>query len=102
MRQTLEPAVFAEDTRPVEEHVLDAARALGLSLATAESCTGGLVAAHLTSVPGASDVFRGGIVAYENDVKLAQLGVPDGDAGRARRRLGRDGCGHGDGRASSL
>jgi nicotinamide-nucleotide amidase len=77
MRQALEPAVFAEDTRPVEEHVLDAARALGLSLATAESCTGGLVAAHLTSVPGASDVFRGGIVAYENDVKLAQLGVPD-------------------------
>jgi len=77
MRQALEPAVFAEDTRPVEEHVLDAARALELSLATAESCTGGLVAAHLTSVPGASDVFRGGIVAYENDVKLAQLGVPE-------------------------
>ncbi len=77
MRQALGPAVFAEDTRPVEEHVLEAARALGLSLATAESCTGGLVAAHLTSVPGASDVFRGGIVAYENDVKLAQLGVPE-------------------------
>ena len=77
MRQALGPAVFAEDTRAVEEHVLDAARALGLSIATAESCTGGLVAAHLTSVPGASDVFRGGIVAYENDVKLAQLGVPE-------------------------
>ena len=77
MRQALGPAVFAEDSRPVEEHVLDAARALELSLATAESCTGGLVAARLTSVPGASDVFRGGIVAYENDVKLAQLGVPD-------------------------
>ncbi|HMI99197.1 MAG TPA: nicotinamide-nucleotide amidohydrolase family protein [Gaiellaceae bacterium] len=77
LRQALEPAVFAEDTRPVEEHVLDAARALGLSLATAESCTGGLIAAHLTSVPGASDVFRGGIVAYENEVKLAQLGVPE-------------------------
>jgi nicotinamide-nucleotide amidase len=77
LRQALEPAVFAEDARPVEEHVLNAARALGLSLATAESCTGGLVAAHLTSVPGASDVFRGGIVAYENDVKRAQLGVPE-------------------------
>jgi nicotinamide-nucleotide amidase len=77
MRQALGPAVFAEDTRPVEEHVLDAARDLGLSLATAESCTGGLVAAQLTSVPGASDVFLGGIVAYENDVKLGQLGVPE-------------------------
>ena len=77
MRQALGAAVFADDSRPVEEHVLEAARALGLSLATAESCTGGLVAARLTSVPGASDVFRGGIVAYENDVKLAQLGVPD-------------------------
>ena len=77
MRQALGPAVFAEDSRPAEELVLEASRALGLSLATAESCTGGLVAARLTSVPGASDVFRGGIVAYENDVKLAQLGVPD-------------------------
>jgi PncC family amidohydrolase len=77
LRQALEPAVFAEDTRPVEEHVLAVVRALGLSLATAESCTGGLVAAHLTSIPGASDVFRGGIVAYENEVKLAQLGVPE-------------------------
>ena len=77
MREALGAAVFAEDSRPVEEHVLEATRILGLSVATAESCTGGLVAARLTSVPGASDVFRGGIVAYENDVKLAQLGVPD-------------------------
>lgn len=77
MREALKPAVFAEDDLPVEEHVLNAARALGLSLVTAESCTGGLVAAHLTSVAGASDVFHGGIVAYENDVKLAQLGVPE-------------------------
>ncbi len=77
MREALEPAVFAEDARPVEEHVLEEAREQGLSLVTAESCTGGLVAARLTSVAGASDVFRGGVVAYENDVKLAQLGVPE-------------------------
>jgi nicotinamide-nucleotide amidase len=77
MRQALEPAVFAEDARPVEEHVLEDSRRQGLSLATAESCTGGLVAARLTSVAGASDVYRGGVVAYENDVKLAQLGVPE-------------------------
>jgi nicotinamide-nucleotide amidase len=69
--------VFAEDDRPVEEIVLSLARENGLSVATAESCTGGLVAARLTTVPGGSDVFRGGIVAYENDVKLTQLRVPE-------------------------
>jgi nicotinamide-nucleotide amidase len=77
LRGALEGAVFAEDGRPVEEIVLAEARAGGWSLATAESCTGGLVAARLTSVPGASDVFRGGIVAYDNEVKTARLGVPE-------------------------
>lgn len=73
----LAPHLFADDDRPVEELVLDACRARHLTLAAAESCTGGLVAARLTSVPGSSDVFRGGIVAYENDVKLTQLAVPE-------------------------
>jgi competence/damage-inducible protein CinA-like protein len=77
LREALGTAVFAEDDRPVEELILDLAREQGLTLGLAESCTGGLVAARLTSVPGASDVLRGGIVAYENDVKLAQLGVPE-------------------------
>lgn len=77
MRQALGSAVFAEDARPVEELVLEAARGEGLSLAAAESCTGGLVAARLTSIPGASGVFRGGVVAYDNEVKRAQLGVPE-------------------------
>jgi competence/damage-inducible protein CinA-like protein len=75
MRRELSPAVFAEDDRSVEELVLEESRAQGLSLGTAESCTGGLVAARLTSVAGATDVFLGGIVAYENDVKLSQLGI---------------------------
>jgi PncC family amidohydrolase len=68
--------LFARDERPIEEHVLELCRSQGLTLATAESCTGGLVAERLTRVPGSSDVFRGAVVAYANDVKERELGVP--------------------------
>ena len=71
----VEPYLFSRDERMVEELVLDLCRAAGLTLGTAESCTGGLVAARLTGVPGASDVFAGGVVAYSNAVKEAELGV---------------------------
>jgi nicotinamide-nucleotide amidase len=70
-------ALFARDERPVAELVLDRCRELGLTLATAESCTGGLVAALLTEIPGSSDVFLGSVVAYANQVKAASLGVPE-------------------------
>ncbi len=74
-RSALARHLFSEDDRSIAEIVLDLARARGLSVVTAESCTGGLVAARLTAVPGASDVFRGGVVAYSNAVKEAELGV---------------------------
>ncbi len=76
LRERFGAELFAEDDRPVAELVLERCRALGLTLATAESCTGGLVGARLTDVAGASDVFLGGIVAYSNEAKMRQLGVP--------------------------
>jgi len=67
--------LYSSDGRTVEELVLDRCRELGWSLATAESCTGGLVAAGLTAVPGSTDVVVGGVVAYANEVKIGELGV---------------------------
>jgi nicotinamide-nucleotide amidase len=67
--------LYSSDGRGVEEIVLDRCRSLGWTLATAESCTGGLVAAALTAIPGSSDVITGGIVAYANGVKTGELGV---------------------------
>ena len=76
LRERAGRQLFVEDERPVEALVLDACRERGLTLATAESCTGGLVAARLTSVPGSSDVFVGAVVAYADEVKAQELGVP--------------------------
>jgi nicotinamide-nucleotide amidase len=73
----LEKWLFARDERGVEELVLSLAGARGLRLATAESCTGGMVAVRLTDVPGSSESFVGGIVAYGDEVKQIELGVPE-------------------------
>ena len=70
--------VFGVDGETMESVTLDLLRRRGLSLAVAESVTGGLVTGRLTSVPGASDVLRGGIVSYASDVKYDVLGVPEG------------------------
>jgi nicotinamide-nucleotide amidase len=56
--------------------LLDACRAKGVKLATAESCTGGLIAGVLTAVAGASDVVERGFIAYSNAAKIELLGVP--------------------------
>mgnify|MGYP003663093754 FL=1 len=57
------------------DDILSAARAAGLRLVTPESCTGGLVAAALTDIPGSSDVFDRGFVTYSNAAKMQMLGV---------------------------
>jgi nicotinamide-nucleotide amidase len=76
LRAQVGESLFSEDERSIGALVLDLCRSHGLTLATAESCTGGLVAARLTAVPGSSDVFRGSVVAYADDVKERELAVP--------------------------
>ncbi len=73
----LDRYLFAREETSTAELVLTLLRERGLTLATAESCTGGQVAARLTDVPGSSDVFLGSVVAYANAVKVAELDVPE-------------------------
>ena len=54
-------------------------RAEGIRIAVAESCTGGMLGARITAVPGSSDVFIGGVLAYENTTKVEMLGVEPAD-----------------------
>jgi nicotinamide-nucleotide amidase len=68
--------VFSVDGRDLEEAVGDLLRERGATVAVAESCTGGLVLGRLTNVPGSSAWVTGGVVAYDNAVKVHQLGVP--------------------------
>jgi nicotinamide-nucleotide amidase len=67
--------MFPDDILALAEETLAAARARGLKIATAESCTGGLVAAALTAIAGSSDVFERGFVTYSNEAKAQMLGV---------------------------
>lgn len=66
---------YGQDDADLAAVVLDKCRALGYKLAVAESCTGGMLGERLTSVPGSSDVFLGGVIAYHNNVKRNLLGV---------------------------
>jgi nicotinamide-nucleotide amidase len=66
----------SEDLRAAAAAVLDLCRARGLKVATAESCTGGLVAGALTEIAGSSDVVDRGFVTYSDEAKQQMLGVP--------------------------
>src|SRR5271163_2444129 len=68
--------MFEAETLTLAQSVLDACRARNWRLATAESCTGGLVAAALTAIAGSSDVVERGFVTYSNAAKSELLGVP--------------------------
>jgi nicotinamide-nucleotide amidase len=76
LRSSLGSYLFSQDERSVAQIVLDLCTERGLTIGTAESCTGGMVAARLTAIPGASEAFRGSVVAYADAVKEDRLGVP--------------------------
>lgn len=68
--------MLPQETLDAARDLLAAMEARGLTLATAESCTGGLIAAALTAIPGSSAVVTRGYVTYSNDAKAEELGVP--------------------------
>ena len=77
VKETLGDIVYGEDVESLEEVVLAVLKEQGKTVSFAESCTGGLLAKRLTDLPGASQVFRGGVVSYTNAVKAAALGVDE-------------------------
>ena len=68
--------MFAADLSAQASALINRCRAKDLRIATAESCTGGMVAALVTSIAGSSDVFEAGFVTYSNSAKTAMIGVP--------------------------
>ena len=77
IRSRLHPSVFATDNETIEQVIRAQLLARGWTIGTAESATGGLVAARLTASPGASDFYRGSVVTYAPDLKSSLLGVSD-------------------------
>ena len=77
LQALLPDLIYGYEAESLEEAVGRILRERGLRLATAESCTGGYLAHRITSVPGSSDYFLGSVVAYANEIKIAQLGVAE-------------------------
>ena len=76
LREVVGDAIYGEDGADLAAVVLDLCRARGLTIGVAESCTGGLLGARLTTVAGSSDVVLGGVIAYSNALKSTLLDVP--------------------------
>jgi nicotinamide-nucleotide amidase len=79
LRARVGPTVYGSDSEDLVEVVLRTCRERGWHIAVAESCTGGLLGERLTRIPGSSDVFVGGVIAYDNSVKEKLLAVPRAD-----------------------
>ncbi len=77
LRDVVGPFVYGDGDVDLAALVLATCRERQLTVATAESCTGGLLGARITAIPGSSDVYLGGVVAYDNSVKSKLLGVRD-------------------------
>jgi nicotinamide-nucleotide amidase len=75
LRARVSAYTYGEDDTDLAAVVLDKLRSAGLKLAVAESCTGGMLGERITNIPGSSDVFLGGVIAYDNEVKVDALGV---------------------------
>ena len=97
LREALGGRVFSEDGRDLPRVVVDLLRERGLTLALAESCTGGLLSARVTDVPGASATLDRAFVTYANRAKVEGLGVASRAPRAPRRRLGGGRGGHGGG-----
>lgn len=76
VRALFGPLVYGADIKNLESAVLQLLKDKGLTFGSAESCTGGLIAKRITDLPGASAVFKGGVVSYTDAVKHGVLGVP--------------------------
>ena len=78
LRTVVSDAIYGEDGADLAEVVLALCRSQAITIGVAESCTGGMLGARLTAVPGCSDIVRGGVIAYDDAVKQSLLGVsPD-------------------------
>ena len=75
LKSILGESIFAYKDKPVEKIIYEKLKSSGLTVSTAESCTGGNIAHRLTLIPGISDCFKGTVVAYHNELKINMLGV---------------------------